>query len=393
MFAALFILSTLLLATIALKQARQLRQLRQRLHVLPQPPAGSDSEARRKQMSEQIQSAIQKTDSIISAASRQLNQFDEQARSNRDLIASFTKLIDDNTSAMQQLAMGLGSLNQKAASLHQMQEMIAELTAQIQEVTAKTNQIGEIATQAQLVSFNATLEAARAGSYGKGFMVVAEEVGKLANRSQSLANNIMDTNQKTDKELAAFHHDMQELTLGLRDSMTELQQQGQTADQLSQSLQGSLTSFRSQASDFQLSVKEFSEELRSGLESLTGQLNNAIIELSDQSLIDLSVHEAEARLAEFFIIDVRRDNEFEGELGHLPGAKLCTLGEQLDRALESFDKEKPYLFVCRSGGRSLKAARLAIQQGFQKVYNLQGGMLAWQEAKRSISKPATRSAA
>ena len=47
-------------------------------------------------------------------------------------------------------------------------------------IEAKTKVINEIAFQTKLLSFNASVEAARAGESGKGFSVVAEEVGKLA---------------------------------------------------------------------------------------------------------------------------------------------------------------------------------------------------------------------
>ncbi len=41
------------------------------------------------------------------------------------------------------------------------------------------------------------------------------------------------------------------------------------------------------------------------------------------------------------------------------------------------DKSKTYLVYCRSGNRSGKACSMMQQQGFTRLYNLQGGMLAW----------------
>lgn len=79
------------------------------------------------------------------------------------------------------------------------------------------------------------------------------------------------------------------------------------------------------------------------------------------------------------LIDVRRAEEFHGELGHIKGAKLSTLGEDLELRLNSLKKETPLLFICRSGIRSAQATARAIALGFSDVYNLQGGMLAWNE--------------
>jgi rhodanese-related sulfurtransferase len=79
------------------------------------------------------------------------------------------------------------------------------------------------------------------------------------------------------------------------------------------------------------------------------------------------------------IIDVRRPEEFTGELGHIRGAKLVTLGPDLVEYLKNTDKSGKYLFVCRSGGRSTQAALLAKSYGIEDVTNLAGGMIRWND--------------
>lgn len=78
----------------------------------------------------------------------------------------------------------------------------------------------------------------------------------------------------------------------------------------------------------------------------------------------------------FTVIDVREPDEFLGELGHLPGAELVPLSTLAARA-ESLPRDRPILTVCRSGGRSGKAAMLLLQHGFTRVASLRGGMLDW----------------
>lgn len=60
----------------------------------------------------------------------------------------------------------------------------------IREIESKTKVINEIVFQTKLLSFNASVEAARAGENGKGFSVVAEEVGKLAQMSGNASTEI-----------------------------------------------------------------------------------------------------------------------------------------------------------------------------------------------------------
>ena len=85
-------------------------------------------------------------------------------------------------------------------------------------------------------------------------------------------------------------------------------------------------------------------------------------------------------------IDVRRPDEFVGELGHIDGAKLVTLGEELTQFLEKENKEDEIVFICRSGARSGNATLEALKMGYKKPVNMTGGMLQWNEQKYSVTK-------
>jgi rhodanese-related sulfurtransferase len=100
-------------------------------------------------------------------------------------------------------------------------------------------------------------------------------------------------------------------------------------------------------------------------------------ELNPEGIYEVSAEELSKNLDQVSLIDVRRPDEWQGELGHIEDAILCTLGNELNEKLKKLPKEKPYVFVCRSGMRSLNAALAAKQMGFTDVYNLKGGMIAW----------------
>ena len=85
------------------------------------------------------------------------------------------------------------------------------------------------------------------------------------------------------------------------------------------------------------------------------------------------------------VIDVREPAEFTGELGHLPRAELVPLST-LGAVAASWNREQPILLVCRSGGRSARAAQLLAGLGVRKLYNLAGGMLAHQAAGLPVSR-------
>ena len=84
------------------------------------------------------------------------------------------------------------------------------------------------------------------------------------------------------------------------------------------------------------------------------------------------------------VIDVRRPDEFSGELSHIQGAELVTLESRLDTYLSRHSHElrdQSLVFVCRSGARSHHAAQLALSKGYQHCINLEGGMIAWNQKK------------
>jgi rhodanese-related sulfurtransferase len=78
------------------------------------------------------------------------------------------------------------------------------------------------------------------------------------------------------------------------------------------------------------------------------------------------------------ILDVRTSEEFES--GYIKGALNMDIrgGADFLASIEMLDKSKSYFVYCRSGARSGQACQLMSQMGFSAVYNLEGGVLAWE---------------
>lgn len=85
------------------------------------------------------------------------------------------------------------------------------------------------------------------------------------------------------------------------------------------------------------------------------------------------------------VLDVREANEFKQ--GHILGAVHVPLGF-LDKRVSELDKykDRPIIVNCRSGQRSARAAGVLKKHGFETVYNLDGGLTAWQSANLPVTR-------
>ena len=85
------------------------------------------------------------------------------------------------------------------------------------------------------------------------------------------------------------------------------------------------------------------------------------------------------------VLDVRDEKDFAA--GHLPKARHIPAGELATRLAEIGKfKEKPVIVTERSGPRSGAASRLLRNSGFTKVFQLKGGVAAWQQASLPLER-------
>lgn len=83
------------------------------------------------------------------------------------------------------------------------------------------------------------------------------------------------------------------------------------------------------------------------------------------------------------LVDVREHPEYAG--GRIAGARLLPLGE-LERRAGELDRAAPVVCVCRSGKRSAQAAEKLAALGFTRVHQLDGGLVAWEQAGLPLEK-------
>ncbi|NJN96510.1 MAG: rhodanese-like domain-containing protein [Anaerolineales bacterium] len=83
------------------------------------------------------------------------------------------------------------------------------------------------------------------------------------------------------------------------------------------------------------------------------------------------------------LIDVREPDEYNA--GHIPGVTLIPMGEVPDR-LSEIPQDKTVVVTCRSGNRSGQITDFLREQGYENVHNMQGGIVAWEQAGLPVEK-------
>jgi rhodanese-related sulfurtransferase len=102
---------------------------------------------------------------------------------------------------------------------------------------------------------------------------------------------------------------------------------------------------------------------------------------------EVTCGELETAIAEkAFVLDVREDWEFEA--GHAPTAHHIPLNSVPERLAE-LPKDQTIWIICKSGGRSMKAANFLEPQGFD-VVSVAGGTDGWIEAGKEVSFEVSR---
>ena len=233
-------------------------------------------------------SAVQETVATLNEITAMVQQgvdnaaiSNDKAKNCESLASEGSHAVSEVKSSMYGIADNIGEISGQVEDANQSMSNVMNI---IDEIAQKTSVINDIVFQTKLLSFNASVEAARAGDQGKGFAVVAEEVGNLAKMSGESAKSIEDllnsSRQQVSEIIANSQDKIEILVKNGREKVESGVKLAESCDEILSQVLDNITG----VTEMMNSVSEASKESSTGINNITiamQELDTAIAGNSD----------------------------------------------------------------------------------------------------------------
>jgi len=224
---------------------------------------------------------------------------DVEDRSNfvEEAIINVTEDLDTTFNVLdgfiEKLGAVVNSIDEGSQQQQELVQKVASLTEQAKNIKDVLEIISDIADQTNLLALNAAIEAARAGEHGRGFAVVADEVRKLAERTQ--------------KSLSEISANVNLITQNVVEIAEETDVTSKNIGNIAQSAQELITS-SSQTKDQLLQTKEKSTEVMHKSVYIATK-NKELVEIMNE-IIDVSTKNNELRTSvDMVVVSLSKDSD------------------------------------------------------------------------------------
>jgi methyl-accepting chemotaxis protein len=278
------IILTILVSFIAIRLASSItRKIQGAVNVLSQLSAKTSEQGNRlKEESNRLNSAsiqqaaaTQETAASMTEMESMISSTADEAQKGNENVNNMNQIAEESEKSASHLQASMTELTQSKEDLEKVLEVI-------RGVSERTNMINDIVFKTQLLSFNASIEAARAGQHGRGFSVVAEEIAQLANTSGAAAREI---EQLTTQGVAQVQAVVESVNSKVDNGKVVTEQMMANFNTLRQNMRSvleSISSITNATNEQQLGIQQSNEAIAQMDEAIS-QFTNSATQVSNSS--------------------------------------------------------------------------------------------------------------
>ena len=238
---------------------------------------------------DQVANAIQELAQHASTLAEVVNNTSQDGATANEKMQQTVTVATQGRKDMEQVAETMSSI---VTTMKQLDSAVAEVGDSTKQINSIVQLISEIADQTNLLSLNASIEAARAGDAGRGFSVVAEEIRKLAEISANSATQIADIITKVNSQVDGMVAKTNESVVYIEDNSARITASCEIFDNIYQDVSSTSDVLQhmveqiTQVDDVATNIAALSEEQSASTEEIlasTQILSETALQISDDS--------------------------------------------------------------------------------------------------------------